>query len=1558
MAFTFKESSSYLFNKDDQEYIFNKKKLINSSVVQLYINNHYMYVYWKLYNTHLEIQFAPNLTEYAIFKINLPRNMMDNIQFKEDKNGKFIYMFLLSNDGIVFKYNIDIKLKEINMHNQYVIKNDSMFEKKQSINHSLLRNFSKFITNSTEDFIQDVSYINFNNKNYIILLFNNTLYILNENLKSIYTEELMKSTISKSKKYIGIYDSYTEETNEYISFKLCILLGNEFHIFKMIIDQNEYVNLLDDSDVLPAVELIPNDKKKFIYVNSFQISYINNHYILWVEQKDGSNKSTIKYLYLGENNDLDNNINSHCPEIWLPLISNNIIENTDTFGSGNKNKLDSEESFDISSKIKEKVDNTDHEEVFPKSLSTISFSNYSLLSDINDISSMPSYENNMENNENESIELIKEYYLNYIFNINKFSLSILYYSLIRYSEEADISIYVDQLELKHFGLSYIKKCIISCINEKINSNIITSNDKNNVEKEYKKFLYYCIMEYEKENKFISFLQYSQDIVEKTTIPLFILIKSAYITTVNLCDTSEIFYNALTNKHSMMELQYLFSITDLNKKTSYHNVSSSMACFLSAIDQLYRNQSLSEKFNINKPNHTVKSQTLNIQQLTRDIIVGICKSSIQLESLVENIYYDYLADNEYFLKKIRKLKDIKGCIDYVFNILGEQDEQTMPLGNVVRNELYNENSKISKSYITYLAQLVSVNVKEVINARYHLCFHLFIILIAIYIIDKQNSPKKGSTDSQLNRIGLFKPEVGHFEYLNYLNRCKSYLHALIILKWSSEYSDAKDMNINSNNQIMELEMLKNLSISNISKNSSNKKENNIVNNNIIMDTERIKFILSYFKINKINIDDKIDHTVLSHVNNSLLYHLMYSSILSLVNIKGEEIKENKAEEENSLPSTNNSESLNYINYFSLYPSDLARQSISLLDIIYDYSHRYLYSINLSWYTKDYILSSPLISFVIQIIQHSNKAYQHLRELLPSINSSCLFLLQGIISLISNDLESSEEYFEKAGAAFVANTVDSSIYTFLPLTIKNAYQYYQYIMKLYQSIGLLNKQIEKFAKLSLLYMKESDLKKNDKSDDLKLFIFKCLINTLNFEEAYLVINNIMDTERKKQLLEEFIIKICENDQTLLYKYTFSGYQNDIENILLYRTTISTNPLALPNYNKILYSYLIYNNSYRKAASVMYNYSQQLYKCCKANVFNNSFKSFLVEQSKALLITINALSLVDKKSQYITVRREVKDKTIQLVKNVSLLDIRKEYYLSLSKLELSRNHKESESSILSLDPVDAVTLYISLGKYDSALSFSLLYDFDLSIIFQNLLLQYVKSSFMIINSNSNYITDYFDKVLSGKGKRGLIKAKEENDESKGHTPTLNLPKQLFMQSHNSDNITIYNYKNELMEHNKNLQHHLLNDFDRRLSQDNKKASTINISVDFCELLKKYLALHDSPTNYYRYHKVVIEKFLETCITSEVPEWLVQPFVDQFSEDLIRIYIKYNRIKEAALFTIRMLNNIDETNKDKKWFPYSVIDQLLCIMEERSQKDIKDKKIFNTYINSIHNLVQTKCL
>jgi len=48
--------------------------------------------------------------------------------------------------------------------------------------------------------------------------------------------------------------------------------------------------------------------------------------------------------------------------------------------------------------------------------------------------------------------------------------------------------------------------------------------------------------------------------------------------------------------------------------------------------------------------------------------------------------------------------------------------------------------------------------------------------------------------------------------------------------------------------------------------------------------------------------------------------------------------------------------------------------------------------------------------------------------------------------------------------------------------------------------------------------------------------------------------------------------------------------------------------------------------------------------------------------------------------------------------------------------------------------------------------------------------------------------------------------------------------------------------------------------------------------------------------------------------------------------------------------------TENTFNWFPFTVIDQLICIMEERSQKDSADRKLFIEYINTIKENVKAK--
>jgi hypothetical protein len=76
------------------------------------------------------------------------------------------------------------------------------------------------------------------------------------------------------------------------------------------------------------------------------------------------------------------------------------------------------------------------------------------------------------------------------------------------------------------------------------------------------------------------------------------------------------------------------------------------------------------------------------------------------------------------------------------------------------------------------------------------------------------------------------------------------------------------------------------------------------------------------------------------------------------------------------------------------------------------------------------------------------------------------------------------------------------------------------------------------------------------------------------------------------------------------------------------------------------------------------------------------------------------------------------------IELIDIRKEYALSLAKLLLVEKYKEFETSSSLPDPHDAVLLYIQDGLIDNALSLGLLFDQDLTIVFGEFSVQCVES------------------------------------------------------------------------------------------------------------------------------------------------------------------------------------------------------------------------------------------
>lgn len=73
-----------------------------------------------------------------------------------------------------------------------------------------------------------------------------------------------------------------------------------------------------------------------------------------------------------------------------------------------------------------------------------------------------------------------------------------------------------------------------------------------------------------------------------------------------------------------------------------------------------------------------------------------------------------------------------------------------------------------------------------------------------------------------------------------------------------------------------------------------------------------------------------------------------------------------------------------------------------------------------------------------------------------------------------------------------------------------------------------------------------------------------------------------------LAHFISVVCENGATaLLTQYSFAGLEADLERNLAFRAR-NSDPLARPNYYKVLYAYHISKGDYRSGSSRLFLFS----------------------------------------------------------------------------------------------------------------------------------------------------------------------------------------------------------------------------------------------------------------------------------------------------------------------------------------------------------------------------------
>ncbi|KZT55332.1 hypothetical protein CALCODRAFT_484882 [Calocera cornea HHB12733] len=218
---------------------------------------------------------------------------------------------------------------------------------------------------------------------------------------------------------------------------------------------------------------------------------------------------------------------------------------------------------------------------------------------------------------------------------------------------------------------------------------------------------------------------------------------------------------------------------------------------------------------------------------------------------------------------------------------------------------------------------------------------------------------------------------------------------------------------------------------------------------------------------------------------------------------------------------------------------------------------------------------------------------------------------------------------------------------------------------------------------------------------------------FDDAYATLMETPYRDQQDNTLRKLVDVMCTSGEgEKLVRMSFAGLQSTVEDILDFKAR-HHDPLQPPDYSSILYSWHVQRGNYRSAGAAMYHHGRRLGALSNAKL---DFQSVTVNQAQSYLAAINCLSLVEPRNAWVVSTRAERDPTAststthhippelfafgtQERELTRLEDIRREYALSLARLELLPYLDELGTSGISLSPEDAVAAFAQFGLYDSA-------------------------------------------------------------------------------------------------------------------------------------------------------------------------------------------------------------------------------------------------------------------
>ncbi|KAG0149461.1 hypothetical protein CROQUDRAFT_39766 [Cronartium quercuum f. sp. fusiforme G11] len=305
---------------------------------------------------------------------------------------------------------------------------------------------------------------------------------------------------------------------------------------------------------------------------------------------------------------------------------------------------------------------------------------------------------------------------------------------------------------------------------------------------------------------------------------------------------------------------------------------------------------------------------------------------------------------------------------------------------------------------------------------------------------------------------------------------------------------------------------------------------------------------------------------------------------------------------------------------------------------------------------------------------------------ALTTAGLTFLKALALLDLGQVEDAEDGLVKASSAlydpnFQIDDESGLARVLPPEAAMSLRAYYNYVVGVLEVTGA-DLAVARFCQLAL--DEEDGYEENEGSraltGELWTKLFKCFVNLRLWDDAYTVLISIPFTDLKHNCLRTLVSGMAEaNEVDKLMRFSFLGLQQELERTLAFRAR-NSDPLAQPNYHQMLYAYHITKGDYRSAALAMYQHGRRIADVSAKAASAQVVMILLTQQCQSYLAAINALALVatsqawlpipTKRSTLLSSGLPPTTGTLE-IDLLSLADLRSEYNLALTALELANAH-----------------------------------------------------------------------------------------------------------------------------------------------------------------------------------------------------------------------------------------------------------------------------------------------